>query len=79
MSRERLSREDAQKTITARDLARNTYFKSHFDVDAPDDPELYHLTINTSEVDLEFASELVLQSAHAMEDDRLQRKVGMPV
>jgi cytidylate kinase len=78
MARERLSEEDAQKTITARDLARSAYFKSHFDVETPDDPGLYHLTINTSEVDLEFASELVIQSAHAMQDDRLQQKVGVP-
>ena len=77
MARERLSREDATKTIAARDLARNAYFKSHFDVDAPDDPELYHLTINTSDVDLEYAADLVMNAAHALEDDRLQPKVGV--
>jgi len=76
MARERLSSEEAEKTIAARDLARNTYFKSHFGIDSPDDPELYHLTINTSDVDLEYAADLVIQSTHALRDDRLQRKVG---
>ncbi|MCH8309021.1 MAG: cytidylate kinase-like family protein [Chloroflexi bacterium] len=78
MARERLSREDATKTITARDLARNIYFKSHFDLDTPDDPELYHLTINTSDVALEYAADLVIDAAHALEDNRLQRKVSVP-
>lgn len=78
MVRERLSREDATKTIVARDLARNNYFKSHFDVDAPDAPELYHLTINTSDVGLEYAADVVIKAAQALEDNRLQRKVEVP-
>ncbi len=78
MARERLTAEEAQKTLEARDLARNIYFKSHFGLTSPDDPELYHLTINTSDVSLEYAAELVVASAHALQDDRLQPKVGVP-
>lgn len=76
MARERLSRDDAAITIAARDSARNAYFKTHFDADAPDDPEQYHLTINTSEIDLQYAAELVIEAVSALEDDRLQPKIG---
>ena len=73
MSRERLSEEDATNIITARDLARDNYFKSHFDIDTPDDPKLYHLTINTSEMDLDYAALLVADLAEAVQQNRLQR------
>jgi cytidylate kinase len=78
MTRERLSNEEASKTISARDLARNIYFKSHFGLDFPDDPELYHLTINTSEVGLEYGADLVIEAAHALEENRIQPKAKVP-
>jgi cytidylate kinase len=78
MARERMSNEEASKTIAARDLARNDYFKSHFGLDFPDDPQLYHLTVNTSEVGLEYAADLVIEAARALEENRMQRKVSVP-
>lgn len=73
MSRERLSEDGATNIIEARDLARHDYFKSHFDIDDPDDPKLYHLTINTSEMDLDYGAMLIADLVEAIEDNRLQR------
>ena len=79
MERERLQREDAESVITARDQARADYFKRFFDIDDPDNPELYHLTINASYVDLDYATEVVLQACAALDDGRLPVKAGAVV
>ena len=78
MSRERLSHEEAEKTIFARDKARAYYFNRFFGIDEPDSPELYHLLINTSAVDLEYAADLVVQAAKALEEGSLPRKEATP-
>ena len=74
MERERLDREIAIKTLLDRDKARAGYFKRFFDVDAPDDPELYHLVINTSDVSMEAAADLVVRASTALEEGTLGRK-----
>ena len=76
--RERLDHERAQKTLIARDKARAYYFKRFFGVDHPDDPELYHLVINSSEVGLDHAVEVVTQACTALEEGRLSPKVRTP-
>ena len=76
---ERLSHEEAEKTIVARDKARAYYFNRFFDIDEPDSPELYHLVINTSAVDLEYAADLVVQAAKALQEGRLPRKEATPL
>ncbi len=76
MERERLEREDAEKTVVARDKARGNYFKTYFGIDNPDDPSLYHLVINTSDVDVEQAAQVVVQASEALADGRLSPKVG---
>ena len=48
--RERLEPEQAEKVVIAREQARAYYFERYFGIDNPDAPELYHLTINTSDV-----------------------------
>ena len=74
MERERVDREQAQETLTARDKARAYYFRRFFGVDDPDDPELYHMVINTSDVSLDCAAELVVQACAAVEEGRFSRR-----
>ena len=74
MERERLDRDQAEKTIQARDQARAYYFKRFFGLVDPDRPELYHLVVNTSDVGLEYATELVIHAATALQDGRLPRR-----
>ena len=74
--REKLDREQAEKVVNARDEARAYYFKRYFGIDDPNADELYHLTINTSDVDLDYATELVVHAYHALEQGKLPRKVS---
>ena len=77
MERERLGLEQAEKVVTERDKARAHYFKSYFNLDNPDDPEIYHLVLNTSDMDLEYAADVVVQASEALADGRLPQKVGV--
>jgi cytidylate kinase len=79
MERERLSREDAEKMIQARDLAREDYFKRFFGIDHPDNPELFHMVINASDISLEHAADVVIQASGALEDGTLEPKVPASV
>lgn len=74
MDRDRIDREQAEKTLTDRDMARAYYFKRYFDIDDPDDPELYHLVINTSDIDMDYACDLVTDACAALEKGTLERK-----
>lgn len=78
MERERLDVEAAQKTIIERDKARADSYKRLFGVSNPDDPELYHLTINSSDVSLEYAVDIIVATAQALEDGRLPTRVPPP-
>ena len=79
MDRERLSREEAQETIQARDQARAHYFRRFFGIEDPDSPELYHMVINSSEMSLEYATEVVVQACAALEKGELPAKAGANV
>jgi cytidylate kinase len=74
MDRDRIDRAQAEQTLTDRDLARAYYFKRYFDINDPDDPELYHLVINTSDIDMDYAVDLVTDACAALEKGTLQRK-----
>jgi cytidylate kinase len=74
MEREHLDWKKAKDVITARDQARSHYFKRFFDIDQPDNPEYYHLTINTSHVDLDYATEMIVQACDALGNGRLPLK-----
>ena len=76
VERERLDPEHAEKVVIARDKARANYFKRYFDIDNPNAPELYHLTINTSDVDLEYATAAVVEACEALQQGKLPPKVG---
>ncbi len=72
MEREQLTHGEAEKAVIERDKARAYYFKRFFGADDPDNPEFYHLVINTSDVPVDYAVDLVVQSAKALEEGRLR-------
>jgi cytidylate kinase len=76
MERERLEKEQAEKVIQARDRARAYYFKRFFGIDNPDAPELYHMVINMSEIGVEFAAELLIETYNAMNEGRLESRLA---
>lgn len=69
---EGLGPDKAAETLTARDAARAYHYKRYFGIDAPDAPELYHLVINTSDVDPESAVEIIVQASQALSGRRLE-------
>ncbi len=74
METERLEREQAEKTVGARDEARMYYYRRYFGLDNPDAAEHYHMVINTSDVNLEYATEIVVSACQALEQGRLPAK-----
>lgn len=72
MDIDRMERTDAERTIVARDKARSYYYKRYFGIDDPDDPNLYHFVINTSEMSIEYATNLIIDAVRALEEGRLQ-------
>ena len=79
MARERVDKEKAGKIVAARDRARTDYFKRYFGLNNPDDPELYHLVLNTSDMDHEYACEVIVQARRALDEGRLPKKAGAAV
>ncbi len=73
MRRSSSSREAAEKLIAERDRARAYYFKRLLDVSNSMTPELFHLTINSSDVNLEYATDMVVDACHALEAGRLRK------
>ena len=76
MEREKLDHDVAKTMIQNRDSARTYYFQKFFDVDEPDRPDLYHLVVNTSEVSLEYARDLVIDGLHALEEGKITGPIG---
>ena len=74
MERERLGRDEASGVIEERDSARGYYFKKFFDMEFPDDPSLFHFVINTSDVDQDYAVDLIVDACKAMHEGRLEPK-----
>ncbi|MQG00624.1 MAG: cytidylate kinase-like family protein, partial [SAR202 cluster bacterium] len=71
MSREGLDHDTALSLIENRDQARAYYFRKFFELEDPDRPDLYHLTLNTSEVNLEYAAELIIEALGALEEGKI--------
>ena len=78
MAQEGLDEEQAKSTIEARDQARAHFFSQFFGLDAPDAPELYHLVINTSDMDPDYAADMVIEAENALQDGTLHPRVGTP-
>ncbi len=76
MEREKLDHDVAETMIQNRDSARRYYFQKFFGLDEPDRPDLYHLVVNTSEVSLEYARDLVIDGLHALEEGKIMGPIG---
>ena len=76
MEREKLNHAVAETMIQNRDSARIYYFQKFFGLDEPDRPDLYHLVVNTSEVSLEYARDLVIDGLHALEEGKIMGPIG---
>ena len=76
MEREKLDHDVAETMIQNRDSARTYYFQKFFGLDEPDRPDLYHLVVNTSEVSLEYARDLVIDGLHALEEGKIMGPIG---
>ncbi len=71
--RERMSRSEAEAAIRTRDEARLQYFRRFFDIGDPDSADHYHLVINTSEMNLDAATDIIIQAAEELKQGRLAR------
>jgi cytidylate kinase len=71
MERERISRDDAERIMAARDEARAYYFRRFLGLDNPDAPELFHMVVNISELSLDYAAEMVAAASMAHAAGRL--------
>jgi cytidylate kinase len=73
MRRENITESRALGLIQSRDEARKEYFRKFFEIDDPDRADLFHLTINTSEMALEFATDLIVNSLHALNEGKITK------
>jgi cytidylate kinase len=76
MDVDRLERDEAERTIIARDQARAYYYKRYFNIDDPDDPKLYHFVLNTSDLGIEYATSIVIEAAQALEAGHIRSADG---
>ena len=73
MVREHLNQADAESAIRARDAARTEYFQRFFSIDDPDSAAHYHLVINTSEMNLDAATDIIIRASEELDLGRLSR------
>ena len=71
MNRETIDRDNAMVTLEQRDQARKHFFKKYFELDEPDNPNLFHFTINSSEISTNYAAEMVIQNLNSFVDGRM--------
>ena len=71
MTREAIDRDNAIVTLEQRDLARKYFFKKYFELEEPDNPDLFHFTINSSEISTNYAAEMVIQNLNSFADGRM--------
>ena len=71
MNRETIDRDNAMVTLEQRDQARKHFFKKYFELDEPDNPNLFHFTINSSEISTNYAAEMVIQNLNSFADGRM--------
>ena len=57
---EDVSYETAQNLILNRDASRNQFFKKFFDIDDPDNRFNYHAILNTSEMNFDLATDIII-------------------
>ena len=57
---EDVSYETAKNLISNRDASRNQFFKKFFDIDDPDNRFNYHAILNTSEMNFDLATDIII-------------------
>ena len=75
MEIENIDRQMAESTIERRDKARSQYFKKVFDVEDGDKADFFHLTLNTSKVDLEFAADAIVNALQSLQKGKIVSSV----
>ena len=70
--RERLSLDEAARTVEARDDARRYFFNRFFDIEDPDSPEFFHFVINTSNVGQDYAIKMILDGVEALRGGQIK-------
>ena len=73
MVRERMEQAQAEEAIRTRDAARQEYFQRFFSIDDPDSADHFHLVINTSEMNLEAAADIIIRASEELDMGRLAR------
>ena len=68
---EKVSSPEAQELLRERDKASMAYMKRFFDV-RWDDPDLYHLIINTGKWDIETAAQIIIHSVEQLQTMKTQ-------
>lgn len=71
MARERLDDVRAREFISHSDAAQHRYFERAFKTN-PLDPFLYHFAVNTSDVSVEYAAQMIIDAAKTLADRGLK-------
>lgn len=71
MAREAIDSDKAIVILEQRDQARKYFFKKYFELDEPDNPNLFHFTINSSEISTNYAAEMIIQNLNSFIDGRM--------
>ena len=71
MAREAIDSDEAIVVLEQRDQARKYFFKKYFELDEPDNPNLFHFTINSSEISINYAAEMIIQNLNSFADGRM--------
>ena len=71
MAREAIDSDEAIVVLEQRDQARKYFFKKYFELDEPDNPNLFHFTINSSEISTNYAAEMIIQNLNSFVDGRM--------
>ena len=75
MGRDGIDRGVAADLIADRDRAREYHFKRFFDLDNPEDVHQFHVCINTSDIDFEYATGMVIRAAEGLASGKLRTGV----
>ena len=71
MEIENIDRQTAELTIERRDKARSQYFKKLFNVEDGDKPDFFHMTLNTSKVNLDLAVNTVVDALNSLREGQV--------
>jgi len=69
--RENIDEAEAETIVNEKDSARSTFYKTFFDYDGPEDPNQFHLSINTTLIKIDPAISMILEAAKSFKDGLL--------